>query len=263
MTRRPDLDAGFDNWLLDLGAHLSAERARRGWTQARAAEACGIDLKQYQDVEYGRRALSTRSLYRMACAFGLSVVDLLAAPDPTPAETARADSTSDGLAAAGWSVVPLSGRRKPPGAVPVLDLRPRAGHAGASQKPEAMAWAVPPSSWRRKTEGVFLAQVWGNSMAPQIASGAWCLFRQPVVPPLLGKTVLCRVPDGGDDSGAWLCKRVGGVTLDTGGLRLRLDSLAADMAPRWVTLQDEADLGALGEWLQVLDARPATPSATA
>lgn len=250
MTRRPDHDPGYDSWLLDLGANVSAERARRGWTQAQAADACGIDIKQYQDVEYGRRALSTRSLYRIAQAFGLRVVDLLG--ESLQPQTAATMPQHQALIDAGWTMLPLTGRRKQAGAIPVLDLQPAAGTPETSQQPQPVAWALPPAGWRRQGDGLFLARVVGDSMAPKIPAGAWCLFRQPATAPLLGKIVLCRVPDGGHESGAWLCKLVGGVSLGDAHLQLRLDSMGQHHPVRWVTLHDEADLGALGEWLAVV-----------
>ena len=42
-------------------------------TQAEAAVACEVDLKFYQDVEYGRRAVTTRTLFAIALGLGTSV----------------------------------------------------------------------------------------------------------------------------------------------------------------------------------------------
>lgn len=46
-----------------------------------AAEACKLDVKQYQDIEYGRRKLTTRSLFVLAQGLGLQVGDAFATTD--------------------------------------------------------------------------------------------------------------------------------------------------------------------------------------
>ncbi len=54
-------------------------RVKRGWTQERAAEACGIGYKLYQLYELGiKRNPGLVNLEKMAGGFGLGVHQLLA-----------------------------------------------------------------------------------------------------------------------------------------------------------------------------------------
>ena len=66
-------DMHYDAWLRALGKRLAAHRKRLGVTQAKAADTCGIDVKFYQDLEYGRRPCSTRTLFGVTAALGLGI----------------------------------------------------------------------------------------------------------------------------------------------------------------------------------------------
>lgn len=66
-------DMEYDAWLRALGKRLAAHRKRLGVTQAKAADTCGIDVKFYQDLEYGRRPCSTRTLFGVTTALGLGI----------------------------------------------------------------------------------------------------------------------------------------------------------------------------------------------
>ncbi|TVR04002.1 MAG: XRE family transcriptional regulator [Deltaproteobacteria bacterium] len=67
----------YEHWLVELGRNLQGHRQQREWTQASAAECCGLDLKYYQDVEYGRRPVTTRTLFRIADAMGIDIAELV------------------------------------------------------------------------------------------------------------------------------------------------------------------------------------------
>ncbi len=77
-----------------LENRLAGERARRGWTQARAAEAAGISRQSYAAVESGAAVPSTEVALRLALALGMSVEELFRLPG-APAETVRASWAGD------------------------------------------------------------------------------------------------------------------------------------------------------------------------
>ena len=91
MTRRPELDESYRRWLREIGHHVATARAKMGWTQAKASLQCGLDIKQYQDIEHGRRPISTRTLFAVAVGMGVLPEDLTrgvnkaapASPKPT------------------------------------------------------------------------------------------------------------------------------------------------------------------------------------
>lgn len=69
----------YEEWLVELGRNLQRHRMDRGLTQARAAESCGLDLKYYPDIEYGRRPITTRTLFRVATAMKADLCALVPA----------------------------------------------------------------------------------------------------------------------------------------------------------------------------------------
>jgi transcriptional regulator with XRE-family HTH domain len=73
----------YVNWLKRLGKNISNRRRVLGWTQALTAERLGVDFKFYQDLEYGRRPCTTRTLFSIAKGLEISVHDLIP-PDCTP-----------------------------------------------------------------------------------------------------------------------------------------------------------------------------------
>jgi hypothetical protein len=87
--------------------------------------------------------------------------------------------------------------------VPIYDLKVAAGRfsdeqqvaevvQGAElQRPEDYEWAELPSVFRPQ-QGLFIAQVIGESMNRRIPNGAWCLFRLSPVGTRQGKVVLVR-----------------------------------------------------------------------
>lgn len=246
MTRRFDLEPGYQRWLGHLGAAIARQRARRGWTQTQAAAAAELEFKQYQDIEYGRRPVTTRTLYAIAVGFDLQLRELL---DEPPIVLGTGEPAT-ALTRAGWSVVEAQGRRKPARALPIFDLTAVADKLGQSQPPPVIGWASPPDHTKIGGEGLFVAQVQSAALEPLVAAGEWCLFRQPVREPLLGKAVLVRSYVGECEDSAWIFCSIGLLELRAGECLVRLDALNPEHASCTVQLGRDAEL--LGEWLQVI-----------
>lgn len=60
-----------------LASGLRRERARKGWTQEQAAEACRLNVRHYQKLEEGSVNTTLRTLERLCVAFGVEVEKLL------------------------------------------------------------------------------------------------------------------------------------------------------------------------------------------
>jgi transcriptional regulator with XRE-family HTH domain len=56
-----------------LATGLRRERARRSWTQEKAAELAGLNPRHYQKLEEGSVNVTLRTLERLARAFGVDV----------------------------------------------------------------------------------------------------------------------------------------------------------------------------------------------
>ena len=55
----------YELWLRQFGRIIATVRKRRGQTQREAARRSGFALKFYQDIEYGRRPITTRTLFQL------------------------------------------------------------------------------------------------------------------------------------------------------------------------------------------------------
>ena len=88
--------------------------------------------------------------------------------------------------------------------VPLVPLKAAASGFSESQFIEDGRWEwVAVDTNRRLRPGMFVAQVEGASMEPQIPSGSYCLFASPVRGTRLGKTVLVKLhKDRDPESGA-------------------------------------------------------------
>ena len=71
------LQKEYDAWLKRLGSTIAQIRKGRKLTQAQMAKATGFDMKYYQDVEYGRRPITTRTLFQLCAGIHISVQDLI------------------------------------------------------------------------------------------------------------------------------------------------------------------------------------------
>ncbi len=73
--------------------------------------------------------------------------------------------------------------------LPVYTCRAAAGRWGEQMEVEPEGWReIPPGA--RLTEDMFIAQVTGRSMEPEIADGSWCVFRAGVTGSRQGRRVL-------------------------------------------------------------------------
>ena len=70
-------EEAYKQWLYDLGRSIAKERRKQGLTQQKMADRTGFDLKYYQDLEYGRRPLTTRTLYQLTGGMGVKIIDLI------------------------------------------------------------------------------------------------------------------------------------------------------------------------------------------
>jgi hypothetical protein len=83
--------------------------------------------------------------------------------------------------------------------VPLVPLKAAAGAFSDPQRVEddGFEW-VAVESGHRLRPGMFVAQVLGASMEPQIPDGAYCLFRAPVEGSRQGKIFLVQLRDAAD-----------------------------------------------------------------
>ena len=77
--------------------------------------------------------------------------------------------------------------------VPLVPLRAAAGAFGEPQRVEDDEWEWVEVEGRRLRLGMFVAQVVGKSMEPDIPDGAYCLFSTPVTGSRQGRTVLVQL----------------------------------------------------------------------
>ncbi|MGH8567264.1 MAG: S24 family peptidase, partial [Gammaproteobacteria bacterium] len=84
--------------------------------------------------------------------------------------------------------------------VPLVPLKAAAGWFSDPQNTgQAADWEwVAVGNHHRLRPGMFVAQVVGQSMEPQVPDGAYCLFRSPVEGTRQGKTVLVQLHDRSD-----------------------------------------------------------------
>ena len=59
-----------------LAAGLRRERARRGWTQEKAAEAAQLHTRHYQKLEEGAVNVTISTIVKLAVAFGVDLTRL-------------------------------------------------------------------------------------------------------------------------------------------------------------------------------------------
>ena len=116
----PNDDLHYDAWLRALGKRLAAHRKRMGITQAKAADTCGIDVKFYQDLEYGRRPCSTRTLFGVTSSLGIGIDESV--PTKAECDAALAELQDRRLRANGGAQA---------GAAPITNHQPTAGSSFA------------------------------------------------------------------------------------------------------------------------------------
>jgi transcriptional regulator with XRE-family HTH domain len=77
MTIKKHLVPEYAGWLKQLGRKCKKLRLGEGLTQSKMAKKIGIDMKFYQDIEGGRRPVSTKTLYSISIGMDVSMEDLV------------------------------------------------------------------------------------------------------------------------------------------------------------------------------------------
>lgn len=151
--------------------------------------------------------------------------------------------------------------------VPLVPLKVAAGRFGDPQHVVDDGWDwVEVKTNHRLRAGMFVAQVVGRSMEPQIPDGGWCLFASPVTGTRQGKTVLVQLRDATDpETGErytvkrYVSEKVG-VDDSWHHARITLRPLNPDFAPIVLTDDDEGVLQVVAEFLEVLTTPPTDSS---
>lgn len=63
----------YEHWLKCIGKVVAMYRRQKGLTQREAAKRAGLNVKFYQDIEYGRRPVTTRTMFQMCKGMGIPV----------------------------------------------------------------------------------------------------------------------------------------------------------------------------------------------
>ncbi|MFO0135789.1 MAG: DEAD/DEAH box helicase family protein [Planctomyces sp.] len=140
--------------------------------------------------------------------------------------------------------------------LPAWDLAASAGFWSAEQQPEERGW-VRVEGMTLKA-GMFVGQVCGHSMEPQIADGAWCVFRPCPAGSREGRLLLVQLRTGVSDdaAGRFTVKRYhseGSVTAEGWEHRvIQLQPLNSDYPVIDLQPEDSEDLRIIGEFVRVL-----------
>ncbi len=144
--------------------------------------------------------------------------------------------------------------------VPLIPLKAAAGGFGDPQNVSESEWEwVQIDTHRTLRPGMFVAQVVGKSMEPQIPDGAYCLFTAPVEGSRQGKTVLVQLRDDPDpETGErYTVKRYESeksVSEDSTWrhIKVTLKSNNPTYSPIVLTCEDEGSVRVIAEVLEVL-----------
>jgi superfamily II DNA or RNA helicase/diadenosine tetraphosphate (Ap4A) HIT family hydrolase/HKD family nuclease/SOS-response transcriptional repressor LexA len=140
--------------------------------------------------------------------------------------------------------------------LPAWDLAASAGFWSAEQQPEERG-GVRVEGMSLKA-GMFVGQVCGHSMEPQIADGAWCVFRPCPAGSREGRLLLVQLRTGVSDdaAGRFTVKRYhseGSVTAEGWEHRvIQLQPLNSDYPVINLQPEDSEDLRIIGEFVRVL-----------
>lgn len=143
--------------------------------------------------------------------------------------------------------------------VPLVPLKAAAGAFGDPQNvaDEEFQW-VELENNRRLQRGMFIAQVVGKSMEPDIPDGAYCLFRAPVEGTRQGKTVLVQLADAVDPEtgGRYTVKRYESEKANKGDSwrheRITLKPANPEYAPIVLTPQEGGTIAVIAEMIEVI-----------
>jgi transcriptional regulator with XRE-family HTH domain len=229
-----------------LGAHLRRLREDRTLTQEEAAEVIGIHAKHLQRLESGSANATLATLLAASLAYRLPIRSLF-------------EERQSGSAAQPFRRLPLAQLRPFRNAVPLYSLRAAAGRFGADQAVEPKDWVVPLGR-TRPGKGLFVAQVVGDSMRRRVPSGAYCLFRHPVLGSRQGRVVLVqhRGIHDPEHGGRYTVKiyeskkRREGDSWRTVEVRLKPDTDAPGHKPIVLRGMDESEIRVIAELVEVL-----------
>jgi phage repressor protein C with HTH and peptisase S24 domain len=167
----------------------------------------------------------------------------------------------------GRIVIELSPKENPPKLVtdylPYYSLAIAAGGFLAGDAPEPEGWvnAAKHGFSKRLSQGMFVTRVEGESMAPTIKNGSYCVFRSPVEGTRQGRIVLVqkRNMTDPDTGGSYTVKRyestksVGEEGWRHGSIRLIPDNPDREKYPILeFSPEDDADLRVIAEFIQML-----------
>lgn len=145
-------------------------------------------------------------------------------------------------------------------AVPLIDLKFAAGRFEEARDGDDSDWAELPEHFH-VSEGMFVAQVVGESMNRQIPNGAWCLFRESPMGTRQGKVVVVRhhAIDDPDLGGRYTIKRYFSDKKAADGdgwihqrIELRPDSDRPEYRSIVIEQAGEGDFAVVAELLAVL-----------
>lgn len=241
--------------LQSFGAQVRALRQGKGLTREQFGELLETDAKNIYRLESGTENLTLLRAERIARALAVSLAELLQAPEPAP-------TWLDELRTLGWRPWAAAPDEMRPSqsagsarGIAVLELRPQARPGLAQAAPHQLGWAKPPPGRKPSAAGTFLAQVQGDSMAPRLTNGSWCLFTGHFsAADLLGADVLVAERDAGDLL-RWMVKRAQSVSVDEDGTTtIGLRSLNPTYPLRNIRLTDDGEAQIVAVLCEVLKA---------
>jgi SOS-response transcriptional repressor LexA len=144
--------------------------------------------------------------------------------------------------------------------VPLVPLQAAAGAFGDPQHVHDDEWQwVAVDAGRQLRPGMFVAQVVGKSMEPQLPDGAYCLFAAPIAGSRQGKIVLVELRDALDPetSERYTVKRYTSEKSiaadgDWRHILVTLEPINHHFKPIHLTVDDEGSVAVVAELVEVL-----------
>lgn len=258
-----DADEGIAIYLDGMSRHIhgnpataAKDRLIRDWLRGHGWDVIEIPVNQLDDKD-----AMTRHFRRLAGYLG--AMDLRAKVQDDDGWFARAASEAAAVVGTALRLVtPAPGARWKT-AVPLVPLAAAAGLFGESQAAGTLdEWQwVELATGVRIREGMFVAQVVGHSMEPQIPDGSYCLFSAPVVGSRQGRVVLVELRDQTDPEtgGRYAVKRYRSEKAESDEgwrhVKVTLEPMNPDFNPIVIMVEDEADVRVVGELIEVLGDR--------
>lgn len=230
-----------------LGQVIWQRREALGLSREALGERLGTDAKNIYRLESGEENVGYLRLARIAEALQLELAALVAEPSDEVPWLLR-------LVQEGWSWRPPSwqaaGR-----CLEVLDLRPHAGLSPDQPEPQRLGWAEPPAGLG-PVAGLFMAQISGDSMAPELQDGQWAIFSRTLHGAnLLGQRALVS-ERGAGDLVRFVVKEIAAVQqMDGEAMELVLRSRNKRWPDRTVRLDLGGDVAVVGVLVRALGPR--------